>query len=609
MFAAWRTRFTVNYNANGGHGTMTNTTVTHGVSTSLRRNAFTHPQGHNFAGWHARRTDAQGRFEWRYINGSGQAQWIRQGAAVPAGFARSLYRDGGNVSTTTPLHNGQVTMFAQWAPSRFIVSYNANGGRGTMTNTTVHFGINTPLRHNTFTRTSYDFAGWHMRRTLANGTHQWRYTNGNTNQWISEGETAPAGFARRLHSNAMVISSTTSINNGQVTMFAQWAVPRRSFQEMNSNLTFTPWWSRVENSGFAGGVAMRTDRAGQELTFRFRGTAIEFLVQQGASHGSFDVYINGQRRHRVNTHSATTRNQQAVGRVTGLSPDQNHTVRIVSRATSGRTRVVIDRIDVTGPAPSISAWPARTAPSINRSNQSPNWGGAFNGVRWIVLHHTASNNTNGEISWLTNPRSQVSYNYLIAKDGRIFELVPPGRRAWHAGAGPGAPWGIANNNMNAWSVGISMTNLGNGRDPFPEAQLRSLENLIRHLRGTYGHVPIIDHKMWAPGRKNDLAMNFPFARFGFSSPMPRSGLSLDLMSSLGIEWIDQNGAGGETGYENWILVEPEWSDNDFYIDIDFDDGDDDSSPIEILSLRELMRPEDVEDTECDGDIKEREGSE
>ena len=225
--AATPTRFTVSYNANGGRGTMANTTVTFGNATPLRRNTFTHPQGHNFVGWHARRTDAQGRFEWRYINGAGQTRWIRQGATIPAGFARSLYRDQHSVSATTSLNNGQVTMFAQWAPSRFTVSYNANGGRGTMANTTVHFNINTPLRHNTFTPpTGQRFAGWHMRRTLANGTHQWRYTNGSTNQWISEGTRAPAGFVRRLHTNTTVISSTTSINNGRVTMFAQWAPSR-----------------------------------------------------------------------------------------------------------------------------------------------------------------------------------------------------------------------------------------------------------------------------------------------------------------------------------------------------------------------------------------------
>ncbi|MCL2403860.1 MAG: N-acetylmuramoyl-L-alanine amidase, partial [Coriobacteriia bacterium] len=409
--------------------------------------------------------------------------------------------------------------------------------------------------------------------------------------WRAGGATVPANTGDLfLYSGTSRVQSTTSIDGGQVTMFAVWNTQTtRNFQEMNPNLTFTPWWSRLDGSGHSGGTAMRTTRAGQELTFRFRGTSIEFLTQLGPNNGSFDVYINGTRRHRINTHSATTRNQQTVARVTGLADNQNHTVRIISRETGGRSRVVIDRISVTGPSPSISAWPARTEPTINRSVRSPNHGaGAFQSVRWIMLHHTASNNTSGEISWLTNPNSRVSYNYLIAKDGRIWELVPPGRRAWHAGAGPGAPWGIADNNMNAWSIGISLTNLGNGRDPYPEAQLRSLENLIRHLRGTYGHVPVIDHKMWAPGRKPDLSANFPFSRFGFSSPAPRS-----LMGSFDAEWVDQNGLGGEVGDENWILVEPDWSDDDFILE--FEDWDGDSGLIEMLSAEGFLRLEDLED--------------
>ncbi|MCL2379941.1 MAG: InlB B-repeat-containing protein, partial [Coriobacteriia bacterium] len=114
------TRFTVSYNANGGRGTMANTTVTHGISTPLRRNTFTHSNPDMvFVGWHARRVNANGRNEWRYVSGAGAIRWIQQGATIPAGFARSLYRDQHSVSATTSLNNGQVTMFAQWAPSRF----------------------------------------------------------------------------------------------------------------------------------------------------------------------------------------------------------------------------------------------------------------------------------------------------------------------------------------------------------------------------------------------------------------------------------------------------------------------------------------------------------
>lgn len=50
----------------------------------------------------------------------------------------------------------------------------------------------------------------------------------------------------------------------------------------------------------------------------------------------------------------------------------------------------------------------------------------------VVLHGTLGS-YEGSVSWLSDPKSQVSAHVCISKKGDITELVLPQFRAWHAG--------------------------------------------------------------------------------------------------------------------------------------------------------------------------------
>jgi N-acetyl-anhydromuramyl-L-alanine amidase AmpD len=67
------------------------------------------------------------------------------------------------------------------------------------------------------------------------------------------------------------------------------------------------------------------------------------------------------------------------------------------------------------------------------SYPSPNQGGYMHphDPRCVVWHITQGTNSLG---WLTNPKSGASSNYLIARNGTIYELVPPTVSAWANGA-------------------------------------------------------------------------------------------------------------------------------------------------------------------------------
>lgn len=63
-------------------------------------------------------------------------------------------------------HNvGNRTLYAQWTPNSYTIQYNANGGSGSMANTSMTYDVSANLRTNTFTRTGYRFLGWNTSST------------------------------------------------------------------------------------------------------------------------------------------------------------------------------------------------------------------------------------------------------------------------------------------------------------------------------------------------------------------------------------------------------------------------------------------------------------
>jgi N-acetylmuramoyl-L-alanine amidase len=132
----------------------------------------------------------------------------------------------------------------------------------------------------------------------------------------------------------------------------------------------------------------------------------------------------------------------------------------------------------------------------------------------IILHHTASNNVQGDLRALTKPNGDksVSAHYLIGTDGTIYHLVDDKMKAWHAGVS--SLRGDTTPPVNNRSIGIEITNDGSGKTPFTEAQYRALEKLVPYLAKTYD-VPmknILGHRDVAPGRKVDPADNFNWGR-------------------------------------------------------------------------------------------------
>jgi len=127
LYAKWTpNNNTITFDGNGATGgSMGNQTLATAATASLTTNAYTRT-GYTFAGW-----------------------------ATTAGGAVA-YADGASYTMGTT----NVTLYAKWTPNNYTITFDANGGSGTMANQTIATGATVALTANAFTRAGYVFDGW-----------------------------------------------------------------------------------------------------------------------------------------------------------------------------------------------------------------------------------------------------------------------------------------------------------------------------------------------------------------------------------------------------------------------------------------------------------------
>ena len=163
IYAGWYAQgYTISYNSNGGTGSMASDVVKTGGTVTIKANEFT-KKGYSFAGWTTKSDGTDDGYNWTGWSGT----WN--------------YVDG-----QYGIANKTLKLYARWTPKSYTISYNSNGGTGTMTSDTVSTGGSVTIKGNTFKRTGYKFVGW---TTKSDGTDDgygwnpgwsgtWNYDNG-----------------------------------------------------------------------------------------------------------------------------------------------------------------------------------------------------------------------------------------------------------------------------------------------------------------------------------------------------------------------------------------------------------------------------------------------
>ena len=121
------TEYTVSYDANGGTGSMKAVTVKENETITIAENAFTRSM-FKFTGWNTK------------ADGTGTS-----------------YADKASIKVTQ-----SITLYAQWE-KYYTITFDANGGTGSMSEMTCVYGQNITLTENKFTRAGYYFRVWNTK--------------------------------------------------------------------------------------------------------------------------------------------------------------------------------------------------------------------------------------------------------------------------------------------------------------------------------------------------------------------------------------------------------------------------------------------------------------
>lgn len=101
----------------------------------------------------------------------------------------------------------------------------------------------------------------------------------------------------------------------------------------------------------------------------------------------------------------------------------------------------------------------------------------------------------------------VSSHYVISRDGKIYQLVPEEKKAWHAGISK-MPAPDNRSGVNDFSIGIEL--IGNEELLFEEKQYKSLNLLLndikkrRKIRTIVGHSQIATQELVDLGLRKDV---------------------------------------------------------------------------------------------------------
>ena len=194
------------FDGNGGTGTMQNQTITYGVSTQLNKNQYKNGE-YMFKGWNAYR-ESDGK--WYTTEG-----WRSEKEINEKDYEKFVYPDQTTVSKSSPVNGDKVIMYAQWKLVKYTVTYDGNGGTGSMKEQTVTYGVPTQLNKNQYQKSGYRLKGWNAYRE---SDKKWYTTEG----WRSEKEIHEKGYEKFVYPDQTTVSKSSPINGDKVTMYAKW---------------------------------------------------------------------------------------------------------------------------------------------------------------------------------------------------------------------------------------------------------------------------------------------------------------------------------------------------------------------------------------------------
>ena len=241
--------YTVTYNANGGSGVPDAQTKIHGTTLTLSSTKPTRT-GYTFSKWNTK------------SDGSGTS-----------------YNAGGSYTS-----NSSVTLYAIWTTNTYYIKYNANGGSGTMSNSTHTYGVAYNLTANAFTRTGYTFSGWSKTST---GTVAYSDKASFNNMTSTNGETINlyAVWSPYKHTVAYNVNGGSSTAPSNQTKTYGGTINITSTKPTRKGYTFVNWNTESNGTG-------TTYTSGQTYGYDQNGGTVTLYAQWSENYLTVNYYSN-----------------------------------------------------------------------------------------------------------------------------------------------------------------------------------------------------------------------------------------------------------------------------------------------------------------------------
>ena len=246
--------------------------------------------------------------------------------------AGSIVVAGGNKITLPYANQRSLTLYAKWTTHHYSISFNANGGTGSMRSlTNCAYPTSYTLPANQFKRTqtityNYGYSGRADSTVIVARLFSY---------WTCNGKT---------YADQALVQGLTEVNNGSVTMYAQWGNYSTTLPNpIRSGYTFKGWYDASGNYVGAGNSTLTgtTDRTlyahwvvdviAPAISYSSHtDTSITIsLNRNGATSGSWVVEVSRSNSFgslvTSQTISSTT---QASIRIDGLSPNTTYYIRV-----------------------------------------------------------------------------------------------------------------------------------------------------------------------------------------------------------------------------------------------------------------------------------------
>ena len=224
---------------------------TYGVAKTLTSNGYSRP-GYTFAGWNTK------------ADGTGTS-----------------YANGASVSNLTATNGATVTLFAQWTPVSYKITYDEAGGSA-VTDLTYNATTNITLAAAP-TRAGYTFKGW----KLASAVNNWSATTYSASQNIGTGKYGNITLVAQWTANTYYVTYDA---NGGTGAPAKQAFTFGAGEKLSTTVptrtgyTFVKWVSNPNNNDFAPGDTIPTGWG--DFTLIAQWTPVSYKITYDEAGGS-----------------------------------------------------------------------------------------------------------------------------------------------------------------------------------------------------------------------------------------------------------------------------------------------------------------------------------